>query len=118
LDIFLLSRCKQVVEVTAQSKPQFAIDLQTGFEHDIVQVQLDHEVIYHDTTTTSRFTLACRLTPIISSGSHRIQVSVPSLSIEADTIVTAQDTLVVGVNLDRSAKQLSFSMYRFWVMYR
>lgn len=117
--LFVMSGCKQATQASDQSRPLFAIDLQDGFQHDTVRVSLDNQVVYDDTATTSlALSLAYRMTPSISAGTHRINVWVPSFSVQADTTVDIQDTLVLGINLNRRMGTLSFTIYRFLLMYR
>ena len=117
--LFSIVGCQQTTDSTPQGKPFYSIDLQDGFRHDSVQVKLDNRVIYDDTASTSiGLSLARRLTPGISSGEHQIQVLLPVLRVQADTTVDFQDTLVVGVNLNRSSNLISFTVYHFQVMYR
>jgi hypothetical protein len=117
--LFSVVGCKQTTETASQEKPLFAIDLQDGFQHDLVEVALDNNVIYNDTATTSiALSFARRLNPVVSAGIHKIHVFMPGFSIQADTTIDVNDTLVVGVNFNKVSSKLSFTIYHFWVMYR
>lgn len=99
--------------------PLFAIDLQTGFENDAVMVKVDNEIVFYNTIRTNYSTgIAKRLTPKVKTGIHTVKVRVDNFSVESDTTIVANDTLVVGVNFNRQSGQLSFRVYSFWLMYR
>jgi hypothetical protein len=119
LCLFFTGAYGQTTNLTQPNKPLFAIDLQDGFQQDSVMVMLDNQLVYGETATTSlALSLAHRITSSVSTGSHIIKVSMPTLQLQADTSVNVQDTLVLGVNFNRSQHQLSFTLYHFWVMYR
>lgn len=111
--------CSHSTKVSDESKPLFAIDLQDGFQHDVVTVSLDDKTIYDDSTFTDpALSLAVHLSPSVSDGPHRIQASIPELSAGADTVIDVHDTLTVGINYSRTTNRLSFSVYHFRVLYR
>ena len=110
--------CSHSTKVSDESRPLFAIDLQDGFQHDVVTVRLDNETIYNDSAFTNpTLSLAVHLSPSVSAGSHRIQASIPELSVTADTVIDVPDTLTVGINYNRSANHLSFTVYHNIVLY-
>ncbi|HUI29023.1 MAG TPA: hypothetical protein VLX91_02310 [Candidatus Acidoferrales bacterium] len=110
--------CSHSTKVSDETRPLFAIDLQDGFQHDVVTVSLDNRTIYNDSAfTNSVLSLAVHLSPSVSAGSHRIQASIPELSAAADTVIDIRDTMTVGINYNRSANHLSFTVYHNIVLY-
>ena len=119
LCLFFESGCAQTTGPTEKVKPLFTIDLQDGFQQDLVTVLLDNQVVYDDTATTLiSGGAADRITPSVASGSHNIRVSMPGFEVQADTTLNVQDTLAVGINFWRAQHKLSFTVYRFWPVYR
>jgi hypothetical protein len=116
LCLFFISGCKQTTEPTQPNQPRFAIDLQYRFQQDSAIVMMDNQLVYGATATTVDG-LAYRITPAVSVGPHIIKVSMPTWQVQADTSVNVQDTLVLGVAINRSQHQLSFTLYHFWLMY-
>ena len=111
--------CKQTAEVVIQRKPLFRIDLQQGFQKDVVQVRLDNQVLYFDTTTTLRtLGLAQLIYPSVQTGSHHMSVTVFNRLLQTDTTISVYDTLTVAVNLDRVANRLYIYLnYHYWRVY-
>jgi TolB protein len=99
------------------SKPEyaaFAIDLQTGFQGDSVVVKVDNQILCQRATTTNSG-FAFRLIPALSAGNHEILIEIPRLSIHKDTTLAVKDTLLLGVDFNRSANRLSFMVYDYWI---
>ncbi len=117
----LISGCLHPTQPTERPAPEyaaFAIDLQNGFHGDSVIIKLDGQVLYDRLTTTdSSNGFAFRLVPAVSAGTHQIHVSIPVFSVQADTMLDVQDTLVLGINFDRGTRRFSFIPYDTWLAY-
>jgi Tol biopolymer transport system component len=115
----LVFGCHHPTQPIDNSKPEyvaFAIDLQNGFQGDSVVVKVDNQILYERATTTNTG-LAFRLIPALSAGRHQIEVSIPKLAVRIDTTLNIEDTLVLGIDLNRSANRLSFRVYDNWINY-
>lgn len=119
--IFSICGCQHPTQSIDNSKPEyaaFAIDLQNGFQGDSVVVEVDNQILDERSVTAgTSIGLAFRIIPALSAGSHRIDVSIPSLAVRIDTTLNVQDTMVVGINFDRSVSRLSFRIYDYWTDY-
>ncbi len=119
LVMLLSSGCNHSTQ-PEQPRPLFAIDLQTRFLHDSVRVEVNSVPVFDDTVTTlyaGIVDLACRITPSVNAGYHRVTVFVSNLDLRADTTISVQDTTLLGVMLDRTTKRISFEVFHVLLLY-
>lgn len=110
---FTLIGCNQSV-TPDQKNAEVRIDVETGFDDDLVKIIFDNKVLLNETITTNYSISAAWLSGNIKTtgGWHKIDVDVINAGISKTYIVNAEALITVRVNFDRKNKEIIFDEYK------
>ena len=105
LFFLLLQGCE---DSTRPESAYLLIDFLCCFQEDSVQVELDDEVLYLGSITTSAFSNvpAATFSRTVIAGSHRVRVVFFTLSAELDTTFNMQKALHMSIGYDRAENKI------------
>lgn len=78
------------------------IDLQTGFQNDVVEVHIDDEVVVRETDVTTSLLegVAEDFEVEVEENTHRVTVSLPDRGLASSTTIQGEQVVYLGVSVE------------------